>query len=237
MAIREYKPYRINHPFSVPSKDRASLERDFPNGVITKKGKQFIASYKYPMVVDRPSVGEIAIFNHKRKKIKYAVLIPQDSRGFDTRTSGLARSVKTSKAARKKSMQAIAMDKHTASMNLPKTIPSQPPKPAIPKDVVFSPPLKKEDEAPKIKSEPAPKPASAFDIDREMDKSVQKLVDDVERKTKEDLDSKLKEKEVKQPRRSYSRRKTKIKPEPETDKKSGEAKDYNNTRTSETEEK
>jgi hypothetical protein len=112
--IREYKPFRVMHKFSVPSTDLKKIERDYPNGIISQNGKMYFANYKTHMIINRPSESEISLFAIKRDKIPFALEIPQDIRGFDLRTSGLARSVKSSKEAREKALVDIAREKHMA---------------------------------------------------------------------------------------------------------------------------
>ena len=104
-----YKPYRILKRIVVVVNDGDDTAACYPHG---KLGKRMIATGKVPIVfdkgvIDAPTDEEIAVFSLPALKGS-AKHIPQDPRGFDSRTSGVARSIKGSQRGR----EAGIIEKH-----------------------------------------------------------------------------------------------------------------------------
>jgi len=104
----KYRPFRILKKFEV-SGDLDMLRNNYPNAKVARNlnGRPY-GWYKMMSVVDIPSEQELDLFLNTPG---LAIEIPQDPRGFDERTSGVARSVKSSIEAGEKSKQEISKRK------------------------------------------------------------------------------------------------------------------------------
>ena len=91
----KYIPYRINMTFEVQGTDVFLKENCRSASEIVKRKKARYAIYKRMDVVNVPTEFELAHFEAG----KFAILIPQDNHGIDIRTSGVARSPRTSRKA------------------------------------------------------------------------------------------------------------------------------------------
>ncbi len=99
--MTDYKPYRILQPFVTVVRDSDDILACYPHG---KRGARMVATGTVGIVfsegvIDAPTEEEIALFSlpSLSKSVKP---IPQDKRGFDLRSSGVARSIKGSQRGR-----------------------------------------------------------------------------------------------------------------------------------------
>ena len=101
-----YRPFRMVRDMAVRG-SADQLRENFPNGKMRPvSGGQFETTYAKQAVINMPSEAEIAMFGAAVRP--YALEIPQDPRGMDSRESGLARSVRTSMAAKDECERMIA---------------------------------------------------------------------------------------------------------------------------------
>jgi len=104
-----YKPYRILKKITIIGKDPASMREKYPNGRAIIRPGCVVMEYLPEQVVNRPSEQEGNVFDFMKESARE---IPQDEEGFDSRTSGVARSVSTSLKAKKDALLEEAKEKH-----------------------------------------------------------------------------------------------------------------------------
>ena len=95
--MSNYKPYRILQKVIIVVDDSDDMRMCYPHGKVagkTKSTRKVAIAYN-PGVINAPTEEEKKFFDlaHVAKSAKP---IPQDSRGFDVRASGLARGIKSS---------------------------------------------------------------------------------------------------------------------------------------------
>jgi len=132
-----YKPYRILNTFVAIVNDGDDVLACYPHGKrgSRMKGTGTVGIVFSTGVINAPTEEEVALFSLPAMS-KSAKPIPQDPRGFDTRLSGVARSIEGSQRGREKGIiEKHERDSAKARRDLDKNEPK-----------------------PEIKAEPTPKP-------------------------------------------------------------------------------
>ena len=92
-----YRPYRILQPIVAIVADGDDSRQCYPHGTFGKRNQATgkVNVLYNPGIVNAPTDEEVALFDLPALA-KFVKPIPQDPRGFDARTSGVARSIETS---------------------------------------------------------------------------------------------------------------------------------------------